>query len=214
MTTRSWISAAALLLLAACSDRSDEATTPPQTEPAATAPAAVVESTPAPTASETPVDATAAAVRNDPALVNFNGYGSAAFGADEAQVRAAFGKPMTGRTEHDEAGCYYLMAEGDADQGLGFMMVDDKLARYDAWDASTAAPGDLSVGMRADDVLARFPGRVEQQPHKYDETGRYLIVSPDDGGPARLVFEVGGDGIVSAWRIGLPPAVHYVEGCS
>lgn len=43
---------------------------------------------------------------------------------------------------------------------------------------------------------------------------RNLIVPPEYGEPGRLVFEVNGDGVVVQWRMGLPPQVHYVEGCA
>ena len=44
--------------------------------------------------------------------------------------------------------------------------------------------------------------------------GRWLVVRPADGGEARLVFETGVDGVITSWRVGLEPQVHYVEGCS
>jgi hypothetical protein len=68
--------------------------------------------------------------------------------------------------------------------------------------------------MTADAVRAAYPGQVEEQPHKYVEGGKVLVVTPPGGGTARLVFEVNAAGIVTEWRLGLPPQVHYVEGCA
>ncbi|KFN50231.1 hypothetical protein [Arenimonas composti] len=203
MGPRTWAAAAVLLLAAACSGGTDA----PET-----APAPAADADPATTGASAPAPATEARLANDPDVVHFQGFGSAAFGAGEAEVRSAFGAPMAGRGEYDSEDCYYLQPDGGGQPG--FMMLEGGFARYDVWDTSLAAPGDLVVGDHADDVLARFPGRVEQQPHKYEEGGRYLVVTPEDGSRARLVFEVGSDGIISGWRIGLPPAVHYVEGCS
>ena len=55
---------------------------------------------------------------------------------------------------------------------------------------------------------------MTEQPHKYVEGGKVLVVAPADGGEARLVFETDAEGRITSWRIGLEPQVHYVEGCS
>ena len=41
-----------------------------------------------------------------------------------------------------------------------------------------------------------------------------LTITAPDGSPAKLVFQVDGVGSVTGWRVGLPPQVDYVEGCS
>ena len=41
----------------------------------------------------------------------------------------------------------------------------------------SAAPGGFTVGARADDILEAFGSRVEVQPHKYIEGGRYLVLA-------------------------------------
>ena len=51
-------------------------------------------------------------------------------------------------------------------------------------------------------------------PHKYVEGGRYLVVTSEQGGDTRLVFEVDPEGTVTGWRMGQLPQVLYVEGCS
>jgi hypothetical protein len=100
---------------------------------------------------------------------------------------------------------------GDA---VAFMFEGGGFVRYDVFGTTLAAPGGFTVGALASDVLAAFGSRVEQQPHKYLEGGRYLIVTPEYGEPGRLVFEVNAEGVVIQWRMGLPPQVNYVEGCA
>ena len=34
-----------------------------------------------------------------------------------------------------------------------------------------------------------------------------------DGSGNKLIVDVGTDGIISGWRVGVPPQVDYVEGC-
>ena len=59
-----------------------------------------------------------------------------------------------------------------------------------------------------------YHGALQSMPHKYVEGGHTLSVAASGVSPARLVFETGADGKATAWRIGLPPQVDYVEGCS
>lgn len=86
--------------------------------------------------------------------------------------------------------------------------------RLDVQTADYPAPGGGRVGMSAAEIRARYAGRLEEAPHKYVEGGKYLSVAPEGGGPARLVFEADAAGRITSWRIGLPPQVHYLEGCS
>lgn len=199
------VSALTIGLLAACSRG-------PEPAPA---PAPVVEPAPAPAPA---VEAAApTTLKNDPAVVNFEGFGPAKFGMDQEQVRMAWGRPLEASNEAGDPegeACYYLTPDPAPENGNGinFMMEEGKFVRFDIDDGSFAAPGDILVGMTEADVLAKFPGRVEQQPHKYTE-GKYLVVSPEKGGETRLVFETDEKGVITQWRIGLQPAVHYVEGC-
>lgn len=202
-----FLSVAGLLVLGACAR--------PEPVPAgapASAAAPVAPEAPAPAPDSPPV---ADATKNDPAVINFEGFGPAKFGADEEQVRMSWGRPLEAGTPAEGATCYQLTMDPRPEDGKGirFMFEEGRFVRYDVDVPMHVAPGDFTVGASAADVLAAFQGRVEEQPHKYVEGGRYLILSPPDGGPARLVFEINPDGVVSAWRIGLPPQVHYVEGC-
>lgn len=203
---RSILPGALALALLACAE-------PAPTPPAVPAPEPV-EATPA------PVSASAAAVahevRHDPEVVHFGGFGPAAFGADEEQVRISWGQPLEAMPPSEGASCYYLMPDPVPPGGydVAFMMEEGGFRRYDVASSRFVAPGDFTVGAAAEDVLAAFEGRVEQMPHKYVEGGRYLVVTSENGGDTRLVFEVGPDGIVTGWRMGQLPQVLYVEGCS
>lgn len=197
------IAAVALMFLSACAER------PGQAPDAADAPAAEAA---------TP-DAAPAAVRqvprHDPAVFNFEGFGPAKFGTDEEQVRMAWGRPMQAGTPVEGASCYYLVNDPLPAEGhdVAFMFEGGGLRRYDVDVPRHVAPGDLVVGMQAAAVEAAFPGRVEAQPHKYIEGGQTLVVTPEDSGEARLVFESDAAGRITQWRIGLPPQIHYLEGC-
>ena len=153
---------------------------------------------------------------DDGAVVGFTGYRGAAFGSDIAAVRAAYPGELalTPPPETPDA-CTYLLPATTPGTGypIAFMFEGGRFVRVDVATADVAAPGALAVGMSAAEVTAAFPG-AESSPHKYVEGGQYLVVAPADGGDARLVFEIDPQGTITEWRIGLPPQVHYVEGCS
>lgn len=170
---------------------------------------------------DAPADAVAAAPtgaplgEHDPAVVRYGGFGPADFGVGEEPVRMAWGRPLAPAGLAGSKECYYLeMDPRPAGNAVAFMFEGGGFVRYDVFGTTPAAPGGFTVGALATDVLAAFGSRVEQQPHKYLEGGRYLIVTPEFGEPGRLVFEVNREGVVIQWRMGLPPQVHYVEGCA
>ena len=202
-----------LIALAACSKPASEPAAPEAAAPAAQAPAAPAPAEPAP--APAPEATAPAAAKNDPAVINFEGFGPAKFGADEEQVRMSWGRPLEAGTPSEGATCYLLFMDPrpEGAKGITFLFEDGKFARYDVDVPLHVAPGDITVGASAMDVMAAFPGAVEEQPHKYVQGARNLIVTPSDGSAARLVFEVNPEGVVSAWHIGVPPQVHYVEGC-
>lgn len=204
------------LVLAACSPAQEAAAPAADAAAPVEAPAAEPAETvdPAP-AADAPAVGELAAVKNDPAVINFEGFGPAKFGASEEEVRMAWGRPLEAGTPAEGATCYQLRMEPMPENGKGilFLFEDGKFARYDVDVPLHVAPGDLTTGMTADKVEAAFPGRVESQPHKYVEGARNLVVSPENGGEARLVFETDAAGTIVSWRIGLPPQIHYVEGC-
>lgn len=127
----------------------------------------------------------------------------------------SWGRPLNASTPAPGSTCLYLNPEvmPTAKRGIGFMFEQAKFVRYDVNDASQIAPGNFRVGDAAADIKTAFVGRIEEAPHKYIPKGFTLTVTPEDKSPARLIFEIGQDGKVATWRIGVPPQVLYVEGC-
>lgn len=210
--------------LAGCRDNAE----PPQPTADAAAPAA--DPVPAP-AMSAPAATDAAATPGDiapvegsgpgagmlpaPGTLTYKGFGPAAFGATEEEVRMAWGKDMTG-APGEPGGCYLLVPApgGQAASPLrfGFMLEGDKFARVDVRIDAIAAPGGGKVGMPAAEIQRLYPG-AQASPHKYVEGARTLRVKDPAGSNAALVFETDATGTVGAWRIGVPPQVDYVETC-
>src|SRR5690606_16048753 len=145
----------------------------------------------------------------------FDGFGPVRFGDGAEAVRQAWGGDLGDARPDEPGGCHYLIPQPMGPEGyrIAFMVEGDRFVRVDVADPSIEAPGGARVGMSADEVRALYPGRVAEQPHKYDPQGRVLRVSAAEG-EGVLVLELDGDGRVVGWRVGIPPQVDYVEGCS
>lgn len=213
--------AVALSALCACSAQRDDAASSADATPAGDAPAPVAAAPDPPERDVPPATAgqSGGSLRVDrPAdgTITFAGFGPAAFGASAEAVRQAWGGDLGDAQPSEPGGCHYLIPQPLGAEGFrtAFMVEGDRFVRIDVRDASVIAPGGATVGMTGDEVKALYAGRVTEQPHKYDPDGRVLRVTDAGGAEAALVFELDGQGRVDQWRIGVPPQVDYVEGCS
>lgn len=183
-------------LLAACSEPPPPAVT--QTPPAQPAPVA-----PAPPPAE-PVPVAS--------VSSYAGYRDTRFGMDEAAFRAAWKEPLAGSA--DGEACYFLWPTTAAvPSDFAFMFEGGKFVRYSTEKDIETAPGGGKVGMMEEQIAALYPGRIEEQPHKYVD-GRYLRIKSDTGDHGVLIFEADDKGTVTSWRVGVEPQIDYVEGCS
>lgn len=199
------------LLLAACKAPSSPEQ-PAAEQPAPAEPAQPVAAVPEPAAAPT------GSLRVDlPAegTIGFDGFGPAKFGASAEEVRMAWGGDLGDGKPSEPGGCHYLIPAAQAKQGykIAFMIEGDKFVRIDVASDQIAAPGGGRIGMTADALHALYGDAMQSMPHKYVEGGRYLSVASGTA-PGKLVFETGADGKTTEWRIGVPPQVDYVEGCS
>lgn len=149
--------------------------------------------------------------------ISFDGFGPAKFGATAEEVRMAWGGDLGEPQPSEPGGCYYLIPQPAGDDGyrVAFMIEGERFARVDVRADAVTAPGGGKVGMGADEIRGLYGDRVEARPHKYTD-GEYLRVVDAASGNV-LVFEIdegGEDAKVTEWRVGTPPQVDYVEGCS
>ncbi|GAA3931962.1 lectin [Luteimonas lutimaris] len=146
--------------------------------------------------------------------VRMDGYGDMRFGMTAEEATQAWGGELETAGDAADA-CYYLVPKWvTVPSDFAFMIEGGKFVRYDVGTGREIAPGGGKVGMDAGEIRDLYAGRVEETPHKYVEGGLYLRVDDANGGDGKLVFATGKDGKVTSWRVGLPPQVDYVEGCS
>ncbi|HZF98573.1 MAG TPA: lectin, partial [Pseudoxanthomonas sp.] len=151
----------------------------------------------------------------DPAqAARFEGYGDIKLGSTAAEARQAWGGDLEGSVSEPGA-CHYLFPAWAKSSGeLGFMIEGGRFVRYDVGSDKETAPGGGKVGMTGDEIRALYGDVVQAGPHKYVEGAQYLSIAAGGEGAAKLVFETDASGSVTVWRVGLPPQVDYVEGCS
>lgn len=204
-----------VLMLVAC-QRDDPGDTPAPV----TATTPVAASTGVAPADASVPPATAPAGAADPAdaeetgMATLSGFGDLVLGSSETEARVAWGGELQGLADVQQD-CHYLTpkwVKRPAD--LAFMMEGGKFVRYDVGTDTQTAPGGGRVGMSNEELQALYSGELQSSPHKYVPEGQVLSVGKGAPGDGRLVFEIGADGKVSAWRVGLTPQVDYVEGCS
>lgn len=187
---RAWLVAAAVITLAGCGNAQQPAASSTGNASTAATPAAPAA----------------------PGLARYDGYGDLRFGMAEQAFRHAWQGALAG-TPTTDGGCYYLTpkwAKSPAD--FGFMFERGHFVRYDVGTAKEAAPGGGKRGMTAAQIRALYGSRVEQLPHKYEQGASYLRIAGQ--GQGVLVFETDAAGTITRWRVGVPPQIDYVEGCS
>lgn len=208
---------ATLATLAGCGERSPPAATSAAPPPAATPAVEAGTTAPAPPASTDPAGGSLRVDAPAEGTITFQGFGPAKFGATAEEVRIAWGGDLGDAKPDQPGGCFYLIPKPVGTEGYrtAFMIEGDKFMRMDVRRDDVAAPGGGKAGMTKAQLAALYPA-IEAQPHKYTD-GLYLRIKDPAGGSGVLVFEIDGKGdqaTATEWRIGLPPQVDYVEGCS
>lgn len=203
-------------LLAGCSPSAG----PPKAETDATAPSIAVVDAPATDvkpaslpepgeAGDTPTSNTA---DGSDAQARFDGYGDVKLGIAAADIQPAWGGELK-RFGGNEETCYLMSPKWvEAPADFNFMVEGGKFVRYGTASTKFVAPGGGKVGMTTAAIQSLYPDRIEVHPHKYSD-GKYLRIKDAAIGTA-LLFETDAAGKVTEWRVGMPPQVDYVEGCS
>ena len=187
-----WLVIAGVVLLAGCEGSSPASSPSAGASTAAAAPSSTV-----------PAGLNAA---------RYDGYGHMRFGMNEPAFRRAWQGELQG-TASTDGGCYYLAPKWAKSAAVfGFMFEQGHFVRYDVGNANETAPGGGKVGMTVPQIRALYGNHVEQSPHKYEQGAFYLRITGQ--GQNVLLFETDAAGKITRWRVGVPPQIDYVEGCS
>lgn len=145
-------------------------------------------------------------------VATYAGYAGLRFGTDEAAFRKQWTGTLSESAPAPGSTCMLLapMQGAKPVEGERFMFEDNRFVRYDVTAGDESAPGGGKIGMSAEQIVALYPS-AQRQPQKYDPEAFELRAAGTEG--AVVLFELGKDGKVTHWRVGLPPQIDYVEGC-
>lgn len=218
--TRKLLCIAMIAALAACNADREAASDTTNASPVADQPAEDIPPATMPSAASLPSPASTAApapaADGADTQASFAGYGDVKFGIAAAEMEKAWGGELKTLGKDANPSCYFMTPKWTKTPAeFNFMIGDGKFARYGTDSAKYAAPGGGKVGMSKAEIGKLYTG-IEAQPHKYTD-GEYLRIKDPAGGNAALVFETDGKNDaakVTEWRVGVPPQVDYIEGCS
>lgn len=97
--------------------------------------------------------------------------------------------------------------------GAKLMLLDDVVARIDVDSTGIRTAEGAQVGDSEARIFELYRGRVASLPHKYLKDGHNLVVWQPSTVTSRYVFETDGKKVIR-YRVGRPPAIDLVEGCS
>ncbi|MGI0492790.1 hypothetical protein ACN4EG_13485 [Alkalinema pantanalense CENA528] len=147
--------------------------------------------------------------------VGTNGLGPVLVGMTVAEAEKAAGRKFnTDKEGPNGIACLYSQPQGLP--GVGFMVVDGRIARIDVWSNRkiTTFRG-AKIGDSEARIKQLYGKQIQVQQHEYDPKGHYLVFVPKDKADRnfRVVFETDGQK-VTRFRSGKLPEVEYVEGCA
>lgn len=151
----------------------------------------------------------------DRSQVFINGIGPIRVGMTVNQAAQAAGTKLVQiESGGEEGGCFYFQPQREP-KGIGFMVIDRRIARIDIWENKriTTAKG-AKIGDTETRIKSLYPGQIQVTPHTYVEKGHYLTFVPKDNADKiyRLLFETDGTR-VTQYRSGKVAEVEAVEGC-
>jgi hypothetical protein len=115
----------------------------------------------------------------------------------------------SGKLNSEDASCYYLSPSKEADLPH-FMIESNSVVRIEVFSNAVTTKDGITVGSSKNEVMAIYKN-VEASPHPYNfQTGEYLEVKLPNG--YGIIFETDNN-IVTSFRLGIYPAISYIEGC-
>lgn len=149
-------------------------------------------------------------------VVTPDGYKNVRFGMTAAEAKSVFDGELL-EPEHfnnpefysiDNKECYYLRPK-DTKEAVGFMVVSEIIQRIDVDTPQITTEQGARIGLGFEVVEALYPNS-KRKPNFYSYPIPDLIVKLSDESVA--IFEQG-NGRVTRYRVGIMPAIEFVEGC-
>ena len=139
------------------------------------------------------------------------GVGKIHLTQDIKEIQKALGEDFyEGRVlDEEEVLCHYVEPK-TIKPPINLMIEKGKLTRIDIFSEKIASPEGLHIGDSEELIYKTFGKDIEKKDHPYmGKDGAYLIINL---GESKLLFETF-IGKIQSFRIGVGPAIYYIEGC-
>ena len=147
-----------------------------------------------------------------PQRVAFTSVGKARIGMTERDLVRALGAPLTHvDPQAEEEGCYYAAGRG-IPEGVGLMMLNNRLARIDVYKSGVRTASGAGIGTSESDLKRLYGGKLVQEAHAYTGPEGHYLTLRSAGGRYGVRFETDGV-LVTGFYAGTAEAIQYIEGC-
>lgn len=143
--------------------------------------------------------------------ITTRGYGPVQAGLSPSEAARWMGTRLkTFEGQPLDPSCDHLYPEKGYD-GVSLMVQNGKVTRIVISNPQIQTLSGIKVGDSTARLKQVFPGRLEIEPHKYDESGFYYYVW-EQGKRHGVKFEIAGDRVTEIYAG--DESITYVEGCA
>ena len=148
--------------------------------------------------------------------VSLRAIGPIVIGMTLEEARAAAGMRLSGELDPEVSDtCFYVVPESTV-KGVLFMVFEDVIARVEITAPSpiTTRSG-AGVGSTREELAQMYSGNLEDTDEAVFD-GEAVGFVPNDESDAnyRIFFELDENDVVVRYRMGIKPAVDFIEGCA
>lgn len=207
--------AALLVALAACGGSDAESTTTSSTTTQATTTTTAATTTTTTQPTTTTTTEPAPALTTD-ASVTLRALGPVVIGMSVEDAAAAAGMTLSGALDPEVSDtCYYVTPDASI-KGVSFMVYEDVVARIEIDEPSeiTTRSG-AGIGTTLEELEDMYPDNLQETDEAvFDGQAVGFVPNDEEDSEYRIFFELDEDDTVIRYRVGIKPAVDFIEGCA
>lgn len=148
--------------------------------------------------------------------VTLRALGPVVIGMTVEEAITAAGIPLDGQLEPEISDtCYYVTPDASL-KGISFMVFEDVIARIEIDEPATVTTrSGAGIGTTADELAEMYPDNLQEANEAvFDGQAVGFVPNDDSDAEYRIFFELDEEGVVVRYRVGIKPAVDFIEGCA
>ena len=214
---KAWLLVGALwLALASCGGSAAEDTVASSEPTEATTVATTIATTTTSTEPTTTTTTEPAPSLTAESNVTLRALGPVVIGMSVEEAATASGLELSGEFDPEISDtCYYVSPDATM-KGVSFMVFEDIIARIEIEEPSTVTTrSGAGIGTTKDELLEMYPDNLQDANEAvFDGVAVGFVPNDDSDADYRIFFELDEDDVVTRFRVGVKPAVDFIEGCS